>query len=112
MNKFANITNSMLLATSNETALPTWVVSSFPIIKIVLAILILICSIFMIIAVIAQKGEANGSAITGQTDTFYNRHKGSSLQGLIKKLTVIDAILLVVFCVIFLVLNTIYAGTI
>ena len=111
MNKLVNMTNTALIA-ANETALPNWVVVSFPIIKIVLAVLIAICSIFMIVAVVSQKGEANGNAITGQTDTFYNRHKGSSLQGIIKKLTVIDAILLVVFCIIFLVINTIYAGTV
>ena len=112
MDKLVKLSNNMVLATS-ESALPTWVVSSFPIIKIVLAVLILICSIFMIVAVIAQKGETNGaSSITGQTDTFYNRNKGTSLQGVIKKLMIIDAILLVVFCIIFLVLNSIYAGTI
>ena len=111
MNKFMNISNALMLA-KNEAALPGWVVSSFPIIKIVLAVLIAICGIFMIVAVLAQKGEANGNTITGQTDTFYNRHKGSSLQGIIKKLTVIDAILLVIFCIAFLVLNSIYAGTV
>ena len=111
MNKLVNLSNLMLA--TNENALPTWVVSSFPIIKIVLAVLIAICSIFMIVVVLCQKGESNGSAsITGTTDTFYNRNKGTSLQGLIKKLTVIDASLLVVLCIIFLVLNTIYAGTI
>ncbi len=106
LNKFSNL----MLAT-NETPVPVWVQESFPIIKIVLAILILICSIFMIVAVIAQKGEANGSSsITGMQDTFYNRNKGTSLQGVIKKLTIIDAILLLVFCVAFLILNAIYVG--
>ena len=105
-NKFANI----MMAT-NENPVPVWVQESFPIIKIVLAVLILICSIFMIVAVLSQKGEANGSAsITGNVDTFYNRNKGTSLQGVIKKLTVIDAILLLVFCLAFLILNAIYVG--
>ena len=111
MNNFMNKANALMLATS-ENALPTWVVSSFPIIKIVLFVLIAICSIFMIVAILSQRGEANGNTITGQTDTFYNRNKGTSLQGIIKKLTVIDAILLVVFCLAFLVLNSIYTGTV
>ena len=111
MNKFITNVNTLMLA-GNENAQADWIVSSFPIIKVVLAVLIAICAIFMIIAVIAQRGEANGSTITGQTDTFYNRNKGSSLQGIIKKLTIIDAILLVVFCIIFLALNTVFAGTI
>lgn len=105
-----NKLNNLLLAT-NETPVPIWVQESFPIIKIVLAVLILICSIFMIVAVLCQKGETNGSAsITGTTDTFYNRNKGTSLEGVIKKLTVIDAILLLVFCIAFLILNAIYVG--
>lgn len=104
------LTNIMLAAT-NENAIPVWVQESFPIIKIVLAILITICAIFMIVAVLCQKGETNGSAsITGTTDTFYNRNKGTSLQGVIKKLTVIDAILLLVFCLAFLILNAIFVG--
>jgi len=110
MNKFINFNNLLAATVADEKAVAPWIVSSFPIIKIILAILIAICSIFMIVAVIAQRGETNGSTITGQTDTFYNRNKGSSLQGIIKKLTVIDAILLVVFSIIFLVLNSIYAG--
>lgn len=96
---------------ADDTAVPAWVASSFPIIKIVLAILICLCSIFMIIAVMAQKTESDGvNAITGQADTFYNRNKGASLQGKIKKLTIIDAILLLVFCVAFLIINSIYRG--
>ena len=111
MNKLVNNMNLMLAGSDKPVA--AWITSSFPIIKIVLAVLILLCSIFMIIAVIAQKGEANGSAsITGTTDTFYNRNKGTSLQGVIKKLTIIVAIILVVLCVLFLVLNSIYEGTV
>ena len=110
MNTLINKMNLMLAG--SDTPVATWVASSFPIIKIVLFVLITICSIFMIVAVLSQKGEANGNAITGQTDTFYNRNKGTSLQGIIKKLTIIDAILLVVFCLAFLIISSIYAGTI
>lgn len=100
-----------LLLTANENPVPVWVSDSFPIIKLVLAILIAICAIAMIVIVMCQKGETNGSAsITGTTDTFYNRNKGTSLQGKLKKLAIIDAILLLVFCIIFLVLNAIYEG--
>ncbi len=93
----------------SDTAMAPWVVNSFPIIKIVLCVLIAILSIFMIVAVLMQKGNSNGvDAVTGQMDTFYNKNKGSSLQGKIKKLTVWAAALLLVFCVIFLIINTIY----
>ena len=108
MNKYYNVIN--LLAT-NDKAVSPWIAESFPIIKTVLAVLICLCSIFMIIATFLQKSEADGSsAITGKQDTFYNRNKKGTLQGTIKKLTIIDAILLMVFCVTFLILNTLFGG--
>jgi protein translocase SecG subunit len=98
----------------DNTAVAPWVASSFPIIKIVLCVLLLVCAIFMIVAVIAQKGEANGlTGITGGTaDTFYNRNKKGSLQGVIRKLVMIDAVLILVIGIAFLFINCIYAGTI
>lgn len=101
-----------LLADSAEKARPDWVVKSFPIIKLVLVSLILVCSIFMIIAVVCQDGNTNGmTGITADTsDTFYNRNKGQSMQGKIKKWMVIDAIAIVVLCIAYLILNTIYSG--
>ena len=105
-----NLFNMMLLANENQE------VSSFrqnvvPVLKIVVACIIAVCAIFMIIAVVCQKGNSNGiSGVTGNADTFYNRNKGASLQGKIKKWTVIDAIVLLVLCVTFLILNLVYAG--
>ena len=108
MNNFVNVIS---LLSANDAEMPAWVVKSFPTIKIVLAVLICICAIFIIVATLAQKSEANGSnAITGQADTFYNRNKGESLQGKIKKLTVIASIVILVLCVLFLVVNTVYKG--
>lgn len=96
---------------SDDVARPDWVVSSFPIIKIVLACLIFVCAVAMIVVNLCQKTEADGSnVITGQADTFYNRNKGGSLQGKIKKLTIILAVCLLVFCVTFFILNAYYAG--
>ncbi len=111
MFKLSNLSNFMLTSSDNA-AVPAWVVNSFPIIKIVLAVLICICAIFMIVVVLAQKTEAGGgtNAITGQADTFYNRNKGQSLQGKVKKWTIIDAVILMVLCVAFLIFNSIYRG--
>ncbi len=91
---------------------PDWVVKSFPIIKTVVVGVLLVCAIFMIIAVLVQQGNTNGiQGITGDSsDTFYNRNKGQSMQGKIKKLTVIDAILMMTLCIVYLILNTIYSG--
>ncbi|MBQ8468296.1 MAG: preprotein translocase subunit SecG [Clostridia bacterium] len=105
MNYFNNLSN--LVAAAGEV--PEWVANSFPTIKTVLAIIITLCSLFMIVAVISQKSESNGSsAITGKADTYYNRNKNTSLQGTIKKLIMIVAIVILVLSIAFLVLNTIY----
>lgn len=101
-------TLSLLLESSAEV--PEWVAKSFPIIEIVIAVILTLCSIFMIVAVVAQKSEGNGTnALTGQADTYYNRNKNSSLQGKLKKLVMIDAIIILVLAVAFLVLSQIYA---
>lgn len=105
---FNNVTRFLADASS---AMPAWIVSSFPILKIILACLIFVCAIALIVVNLCQKTEADGSnVITGQADTFYNRNKGGSLQGKIKKLTIILAICLLVFCVTFFILNSIYGG--
>lgn len=105
--------NFVNLLSASGAARPDWVVKSFPIIKIVLACLILVCAIVMIVVVLCQKTEADGTnAITGQADTFYNRNKGGSLQGKIKKLTIAISVCLMVFCLAFFILNAIYAGTV
>lgn len=103
---------NLFLATTDK-ARPEWVVSSFPIIKLVLVILILICAVFMVVAVMMQEGNTNGmTGITGDSsDTFYNRNKGQSMQGKIKKLTIVVASLILGLCLIYLVLNTIYSGS-
>lgn len=104
MNNFLVMLN--MLGARGE--LPNWVLVSFPIAKIVIACLIAVCSLFMIITVILQESNENGiSAISGETDTFYNRNKGRSLQGKIKRLTVIDAVSLMVLCILFLIVTTI-----
>ena len=109
MNNFINVVS---LVAANDAEMPAWVVNSFPIIKIVLAVLICICAIFITVAVLCQKTEAGGgsNAITGQADTFYNRNKGESLQGKVKKWTVIASIVIMVLCIAFLIINTIYKG--
>lgn len=102
----------MMSLLADEKIRPDWVVKSFPIIKTVVVGVLLVCAIFMIIAVLVQQGNMNGiQGITGDSsDTFYNRNKGQSMQGKIKKLTVIDAILMMTLCIVYLILNTIYSG--
>lgn len=104
-------TLSLICARDENAEVAPWIVESFPIIKIVIMCLLAVLSIAMIILVIMQKSNTNGvTAISGQSDTFYNRNKGATLQGKIKILTIIDAVSILVLCIAFLVLNTIYAA--
>ena len=102
--------NTLPLLLESSAEVPEWVAKSFPIIEIVIAVIITLCALFMIVAVVAQKSEGNGTnALTGQADTYYNRNKNSSLQGKLKKLVMIDAIVILVMAIAFLVLSQIYA---
>ena len=102
-----------LICADENKATASWVVNSFPIIKIVIMAVIAFLSLMLIVLVVMQKGDNNGaSAITGRTDTFYNRNKKTTLQGKIKVLTVICASVMMVLCLTFMILSQIYAGTI
>ena len=104
--------NKFICADENKAVAP-WVESSFPTIKVVIMCVLAVLAVAMIILIVMQKSNTNGvSAVTGQTDTFYNRNKKATLQGKIKTLTIIDAVFILVLCIAFLVLNTIYAGNI
>jgi preprotein translocase subunit SecG len=102
-----------LLATGDEnTEIAPWIASSFPVIKIVIMCALAVLSIAMIVFVVMQKSNTNGvSAISGQSDTFYNKNKGATLQGKIKILTIIDAVLIMVLCIAFLIINTYFPGS-
>lgn len=90
-----------------------WVVNSFPIIKIVIMAVLALLSLTLIVLVVMQKGDTNGSAaLTGKTDTFYNRNRKTTLQGKIKVLTVIIASIMMVLCLVFMIMSQIYSGTI
>lgn len=106
-----NIFAGLVCARDTNAETPDWIVKSFPIIKIVLVCILAVLAVAMIVFVIMQKSDTNGiSAISGQSNTFYNKNKGATLQGKIKILTIIDAILILVITVVFLILNTIFHG--
>ncbi len=106
-----NIVN--FICADENAGVANWVVESFPIVKIVIMSLLALLSIAMIVLVVMQKSETNGAgAITGQSDTFYNRNKGATLQGKIKVWTIVTASLILVLCLTFLVMSQIYEGTI
>ncbi len=83
-------------------AVPEWVAVSFPIIRIVLAVIIAIMCLVLIAVVIIQPSGSNGvNPITGQSETFYGKNKSHTLEGFLRKLTVILAIAIAVLAVLF-----------
>lgn len=90
---------------------PQWVSASFPIIRIIIMILLVILSGFMIFCVLIQPGNSEGlGAISGTSDTFFGKNKGKTLEGTMKRLTVLSAVLLVVLSIIFIASMIIYKG--
>ena len=102
-----------LICADENTATATWIVNSFPVIKIAIMALLALLSLALIILVIMQKGDTNGSsAITGKSDTFYNRNRKTTLQGKIKVITIVVASVMMALCLIFMIMSQIYSGTI
>ena len=91
-------------------AVATWITESFPIIRLVLLILMVVLSLALILVVLFQPSNSDGmGAIAGQSsDTFYSKNKGRSLEGIMKRLTIVLSIVLFVVSVLFFVTVIIY----
>ena len=100
---------SLILAT---TALPAFVVDTFPIIRIILAIVIAVMCLALTVVVLIQPSGSNRGVnpITGQSETFYGKNKSNTLEGLFSKLTVIIAITVAVLAVLYFVTVIVYPG--
>ena len=68
------------------------------ILKTVLIIMQIIVTLGLIISVLMQQGNSYGlsGSIAGGADTFFGKNKGRTLDGLLKKLTKIMAVLFIV----------------
>lgn len=88
----------------------TWITESFPTIRLVLLILMVVLAVAMILVVLFQPSSGDGmGAISGQvSDTFYSKNKGRSLEGIMKRLTIVLAICLFVVSVLFFVTVVVY----
>jgi len=63
--------------------------------NIVLIVLMSLLALFIIAVVLFQPGKSSGiGAITGSSETFFGKNKAKTLEGKMKKLTVIAASLL------------------
>ncbi len=98
----------------NLFSVPEWVASSFPTIRLVLMILMVIMSVALILVVLIQPSNSDGSnAITGQSsETFYAKNKSHTLEGILKRLTIVLSISLAVISLLFFVTIMIYSPTI
>ena len=86
------------------TAVEGWIADSFPIIRVILAVIIAIMSIVLILTIIVQPSASNGvNPITGQSETFYGKNKSRTTEGFMRRLTVILAITIAVLAVLFFV---------
>lgn len=93
---------------------PAWVSESFPTIQIILISVLVALAIALIICILFQSSTSSGmGAIAGQnTETFYSKNKGKSLQGLLKRLTIVFAVAILVVSVLYLLAVVIYPVTI
>ncbi len=96
---------AMLLA---DGVTPDWY---FPI-RITLISLISVLAVFIILVVLLQPGnsEGMGSLGGGSSDTFLDKNKSRTSEGLLKRLTIITAVSLMVICVLFFITVAVYTG--
>ncbi len=90
--------------------IPVWVSNSFPIIRIVLFCLIVLCAIILIVATLFQ-GETtnNPDVIMGQQESYYSKNKGGTRDAKLRLITIITSIVAVVCVILYFVSVLIYA---
>lgn len=78
---------------------------SLPIVRYVLFFLIAACAIVMIITVLMQSNDSDGSidVVTGAQESYYSQNKGSSRDGKLKIITIVMASIIFVCIVLYLV---------
>ncbi len=80
---------------------------AFQTIQIILFACMIICAIATIIVVLFQPGNSSGSsAISGTSETFLGKSSKNTLEGKLKRLTVIALIVIIVFSVLFFLVSS------
>ena len=98
------------LLTFFSATVPQWVSDSFPTIRVVLIILLSVVAVVIVAAVLLTPSQNDGlGVLSGQSsETYYAKHKKQSLEGIVKKVTVISGIVAAVICIMFFVTLAIY----
>lgn len=89
-----------------------WVSDSFPYIQMGLVILIAIACIVMIVAILASPPETGrgNNAVTGASESYYTKNRGSNNQGRIRNLIIICASVIAVSAILYFISYSIYQG--
>lgn len=88
-----------------------WISDSFPVIRTVIIVLMVVLSVALVVIILMQPSNPQGgNVITGQSDTYYSKNKSKTLEGALRRLTVIISITLAVLAIIFFVTLAIYNG--
>ena len=94
-----------------NATLPAWVTDSFPIIRTVIIVVMVVLSLALTLIVLVQPSNPQGmNAISGQSDTYYSKYKSRTMEGVMRRLTVIISIVLGVLALAFFITLAIYSG--
>jgi preprotein translocase subunit SecG len=93
----------MLNLLLDEQTVAPWISNSFPIIRVVILILIALLAIAIITIVMCMESNPEGgtNVISGQSDSFYSKNKGSSKEGRLRTAIIICSILIAVLAIVF-----------
>jgi len=92
--------------------LPQWVTDTFGGIQIALVVIIALCSLVMIVGVLASPPQTGigSNAITGASESYFTKHKGKNNQGRLKWLIIICASTIAICAISFFIAYAIYPG--
>lgn len=83
---------------------PLWMTQSFPIIRIVLFAIVVLCAIIVIASTLFQNEDSSDTeVITGTQESYYSKNKGGSRDAKLKLITIICSSILAVCTVLYFV---------
>ena len=89
-------------------AVAGWISNSFPVMRMILMIIIALCAVGLIVVVLCQESESDGTTPLTGAETYYSQNKGRSKEGMLKKATIILSIIIVACVVVYFILTAIY----
>ena len=89
-----------------------WISDWFPRIQAGLVVIIALCSLIMIVAILASPAQVGrgSNAITGASESYYTKHKGRNNQGRLRNLIIICATTIAVCAILYFVTYQIFSA--